>query len=74
MSPIFLFWFRIWRGFKNKRDLCHVLCEKLFMLDVTHSQFHVETEFVVVPLILIFLQILAPIKWFLAFYKFLETV
>ena len=44
------------------------------MLDVTHSQFDVKTEFVVAPLILIFLQILAPIKWFLAFYKFLETV
>jgi len=62
-SPIFLFWFRIWRGFKNKSDLCHVLCEKLFMLDVTHSsRFDVESEFVVAPLILIFLQILAPIK------------
>jgi len=23
----------IWRGFKNKSDVCHVLCEELFMLD-----------------------------------------
>jgi len=29
----FLFRFCIWRGFKNKSDICHVLCEELFMLD-----------------------------------------
>ena len=29
----FLFTFCIWRGFKNKNDVCHVLCEELFMLD-----------------------------------------
>ena len=29
----FLFRFCIWRGFKNKSDVCHVLCEELFMLD-----------------------------------------
>jgi len=29
----FLFWFCIWRGFKNKSDVYHVLCEELFMLD-----------------------------------------
>ena len=23
----------MWRGFKNKSDVCHVLCEELFMLD-----------------------------------------
>jgi len=29
----FLFRFCIWRGFKNKSDVCHALCEELFMLD-----------------------------------------
>jgi len=29
----FLFRFCIWRGFKNKSDVCHVLCEELFMLE-----------------------------------------
>jgi len=38
-------------GFKNKSDVCHVLCEELF-IDITHSQVHVETEFGVVSLIL----------------------
>jgi len=34
MSPhFFLFRFCIWRGFKNKSDVCHVLREVLFMLD-----------------------------------------
>ena len=28
-----LFWFCILRGFKNKSDVCLVLCEELFMLD-----------------------------------------
>ena len=56
MSPhTFLFTFCIWRDFKNKCDVCHVLCEELFMLDVTHSQVDVETEFDAVSLILIFL-------------------
>ena len=38
LSPpnIFLFRFCIWRGFKNKSDICHVLCEELFMFDVVH--------------------------------------
>jgi len=36
-------------------DICHVLCEELFMLDVAHNQVVVETEFGVVLLILIFL-------------------
>ena len=31
-------------------DVCHVLCEVVFMLDVTHSQVDVETEFGVVSL------------------------
>ena len=35
----------IWRGSKNKSDVCHVLREVLFMLDVTQSQVEVETEF-----------------------------
>jgi len=36
MSPLFfsvLFSLFIWRGFKNKSDVCHVLCEEFFMLD-----------------------------------------
>jgi len=40
------------------------------MLDVTHSQVDVETEFSLVAPILIFLQILASIKWSLAFGKY----
>jgi len=31
-------------------EVCHVLCELLFTLDVTHSQVDVETEFGVVSL------------------------
>jgi len=27
----------IWRGFKTKCDVCHVLREEFFMLDVTHT-------------------------------------
>jgi len=43
MSPyIVLFRLCIWRGFKNKSDTCHDLCEKLFMLAVTHRQADVE--------------------------------
>jgi len=45
----------IWRGFKTKFDVCHVLCEEFFTLDVTHSNVDLETEFGVVSLILIFL-------------------
>jgi len=55
ISPhLFLFRFLIWRGFKNKSDICRILCEELFMLDVTHSQVDVETEFGVVSLNLMF--------------------
>jgi len=43
-----------WRGFTSKCDVCHVLCEEFFMLDVTHSHVDVETEFGVGSLILIF--------------------
>jgi len=55
MSPhIFLFRFCICRDFKNSSDVCHVLCEELFKLDVTHSQADVKTDFGRVLLILIF--------------------
>ena len=47
----------IWRGFKTKCDVCHVLCEEFFMLDTTHTHVDVGTEFDVVSLILIFLYI-----------------
>jgi len=50
----YLFRLCIWRGFKIKSDVSHVLCEELFMLDVAHSQFYVEREFYVVSLFLIF--------------------
>jgi len=43
------------------------------MLDVTHSQVDVETEFGVVSLDSVRLSILASVKWCLAFFKFLET-
>jgi len=49
--------FCIWRGFKTIFDDCHVLCEEFFTLDVTQSYLDVETEFGVVSLTLIFLQI-----------------
>jgi len=45
----------VFRGFKNKSNICHVLHEKLFMLDFTHNQVDVETEFGVFSLILVFL-------------------
>jgi len=35
VPPLFLFKFCTWRSSKNKSDVCHVLCEVLFMLDVT---------------------------------------
>ena len=31
--PTFFSKFCIWRRFKNKSDVCHVLCEELFKLD-----------------------------------------
>jgi len=43
-----------WRVFKTKYDVCYVLCEKFFMLDVTHSNVDAETQFGVVSLILVF--------------------
>ena len=72
VTPLFLFRFCIWRSSKIKSDVCHVLREVLFMLDVTHSQVDVETEFGVVSLDSVSVSILASIKY-LAFFKFLET-
>jgi len=67
MSPhIFIFRFCIWRGFKTKSIICHILCEELFMFDVTHSQVGVETEFGVVSLTLIVLYILVYPVWYAA--------
>jgi len=60
--PTFSLQVRIWRRSKNKSDVCHVLREVLFMLDVTHSQVDVETEFGVVSLDSVSLSILASIK------------
>jgi len=40
----------IFREVPKISDVCHVLCEVVFMLDVTHSQVDVETEFGVVSL------------------------
>jgi len=60
--PLFLFRICIWRSSKNKSDVCHVLCEVLFMLDVTHSQVDVETEFGMVSLESVSLPILASVK------------
>ena len=45
VPPLFSLRVCIWRGFKTKCDVCHVLCEAFFMLDVTHSHVDVETEF-----------------------------
>jgi len=55
MPPhFFLFRFCIWRGFKNKSDVCHVLWEEIFMLDGRpHIAKLMLTEFGVVSLILL---------------------
>ena len=52
VSHIFLFRFCFWRGFKYKIDVCHVLYEGFFMLDVAHNQVDVEIESGVVLVIL----------------------
>ena len=52
VPPLFSLSVCIWRGFKTKCDLCNVLCEEFFILDLTHSYVDVETEFGVVSLIL----------------------
>jgi len=62
MSPHFFFRFCIWRSSKNKSDVCHVLCEVLIMLGVTHSQVDIETEFGVVILDSVSLSVIASIK------------
>jgi len=62
VPPLFLFRFCIWRSSKNKSDVGHVLREAFFMLNVTHSQVDVETEFGVVSLDSASLSILASIK------------
>ena len=54
-SHFFLFRFFIWRGFKSKSGVCHVLCEELFMINgrpYIANQVDVETEFGVVSMIL----------------------
>jgi len=56
--PLFLFRFYIWRSFKNKSDAFHVLRVVLFILDVTHIQVDVETEFGVVFLSLGFYELM----------------
>ena len=38
VPPLFSLGVCIWRDFKTKYDVCHVLCEEFFMLDVTHRQ------------------------------------
>jgi len=43
VSHIFIFRYCIWRGSKDRSDVCHVLCEELFVLDFPHSQVDVET-------------------------------
>jgi len=78
MSPhFFLSRFCIWRGFKNQSDVCHVSCKELFMSDgrLDHTKpswccnrvWYGITDSVS-------LQILIPMKIFLAFFKLLETV
>ena len=55
VTPHFFLSICIWRSFKTKCDVCNVLCEGFFMLDVINSHVHVETVFGVVSLILMFL-------------------
>jgi len=67
VPPLFSLRVFIWRGFKTKCDVCHVLCEEFFMLDVTQSHVDVKTEFGVFFLILIFLYIFNAKMIFLYF-------
>ena len=62
VPPLFSLRVCVWRGFKTKCDVCHVLCDEFFMLDVTHCLVDVETEFGVVSLILTFLYIFTSKK------------
>ena len=47
VPPLFSLRVCVWRGFKTKYDVCHVLCEEFFMLDVAHSHVDVEIGFTV---------------------------
>jgi len=51
------FFFVFGKVSKNKSDVCHVLCEELFILDGTHGQVDVDTEFDVVITDSVILQI-----------------
>jgi len=55
VPTLFRFTFCTRRGFQNKSDVFHVLCEELFISDgrLHIAQVHVETEFGVVSLILL---------------------
>ena len=55
--PTFFLRFCVSRGFKTKCYDFQFLCEEFFMLDVAHSYLDVESEFCVVSLALIILQI-----------------
>jgi len=63
-SHFFLFRFCIWWGFKNKNDVCHVLCDELFMLDGRPhiAMLMLKQKFGVVLLILLVYKVLASIK------------
>ena len=67
----FLFRVCIWWGFKNKSDVCHVLCDELFMLDDRPhiAMLMLKQKFGVVSLILLVYKFLASIKQFLACFK-----
>ena len=68
--PLFLFRFCIWRGFKNKSDFCHVLCEEFFMLGYTKTNsFWNRVSCGITDSVSLY--ILASLEKFLAFFKFL---
>jgi len=60
----FLFRFCIWRDFKNRSDVCHVLCEELFMLDGRPhiAMMMLKQKFGVVSLIVLVYNFSASIK------------
>jgi len=59
VPPLFHFRFCIWTGFKNKSDVCHVLCEELFILD---GRLHIAR--------FMLKQSLEWYHWFCSFIKF----
>ena len=72
MSPhFFLFRFWIWWGFKNKSDVCHVLCDELFMLGGRPhiAMLMLKQKFDVVSLILLVYKLLASIKYFFSIFR-----